>query len=98
MKNLDSITREICRDLLAYPIPALLSRDDFVARYMPQYRSPYELPSGLRLRRDGRPVKPTRATHDAQVTKRNNLIEAAYAKYAELHKSQAEFDARTGVS
>ena len=61
--------------------PPMLSRDEFVGRYMPQYVRPYEPPSGIRLTHSGRPMMSTKASNQAQVTKRENRIDAAYQEY-----------------
>lgn len=96
--TLDQITRAVCHDLLAFPIPPRLSREEFVAKYFPQYVEPYRISHALHLRPDGRPTRPNPGTWRAQITKRETKISAAYARYCELHQSQAEFDARSGVS
>lgn len=62
------------------PAPAL-SREDFIARFMPKYARPYEAPRGIRLNARGRCIQSTRGSHQAQVTKRENRISEAYARY-----------------
>lgn len=75
------------RDLMALPKPPLLTREQFVARYMPQYVKAYT--PNYRIRtyvKDGR-VRIPRVTQGgvkAQVTKRNNRIDSAYADYVTL--------------
>lgn len=76
------------------PIPALLSREAFVQTYMPKYAGTYRPPSGIRLRPDGHPMMTTRGSVQAQLTKRDNRINAAYAAYCADHAAQIAFDAK----
>lgn len=76
------------RDLIiALTLPPLLSRADFVAKYLPQYVRDYEPPRGIILRPDGRPTRSTKGSVRAQVTKRDNRINEAYARYCAMHEA-----------
>ena len=95
---LDKISRAICRDMLSFPLPPKLDRAGFVAKYLPQYAERYALPAGLRLRPDGRATNPTRGTWQAQETKRQNRIDAAFVLYTRLWDAQDAADRRASAA
>ena len=87
-----TITRNWIRSFLAYPIPALLTREQFVAQYMPQYAKDYSPPSGIRMVVGASGVPhvqmSSRGSIQAQVTKRDNRIDENYAAYCSDHAAQ----------
>lgn len=71
------IWRDVC---LPLEKPALLTREEFIAKYLPQYVEPYRPPTGIRLA-GSRVIVSTPASIKAQVSKRNNRIDLAYSEY-----------------
>lgn len=79
--------------VIAIPLAPLLTREEFVQKYMPQYAREYEPPRGLRTythKKTGRIVVPqsTRGSINAQVSKRNNRIDDNYKRYKDTWESQ----------
>jgi hypothetical protein len=70
----------------------LLTRDEFVAKYLPQYTRAYNPPVGIRahIDKNGKYRVPmsTRGSIQAQVTKRNNRIDSEYAEYCAMHAEE----------
>ncbi len=74
------------RDLVvALPKPELMNREQFVAKYMPEYATEYRPDYRIRTYLDKnnrlRIPQTTKGSIQAQVTKRNNRIDAAYEQY-----------------
>lgn len=57
------------------------TRETFVARYFPRYVEAYRPPTGIRLRSDGRSTRTTPGNVKAQHTKRDKIIDDAFASY-----------------
>ena len=75
------LLRPWLNDFFRTESPPLLHREAFVTRYFPRYVRPYELPTGIRLRPDGRPTRGGKANRNAQQTKRDNIIDTAFEAY-----------------
>jgi hypothetical protein len=90
-----NVMRSVYRDLFAIETPALLSRDEFVLKYMPKYARAYSLPTGIRLHKNGRPKMVCKGTFQTQITKRNNIIDSVYSQYVWARQNQIDFDANS---
>lgn len=86
------------RDFYGYPIPPRLERAEFVAKYLPQYAREYSPPTGIRayMDKNGKYHVPqsTPGSIGAQLTKRNNRIDAAYALYLAQWQDTWDRDAK----
>lgn len=83
------------REIWALPFPTLLPREEFVRKYMPQYKEGYSSPTGIRSyfnQKTKRMVIPrsTKGSHQAQVTKRNNRIDKEYELYKKCWETEKE--------
>jgi hypothetical protein len=85
-----TIPRPWLSTFYAHPIPELMSREAFVARFMPQYVRDYQPPMGIRLNDKGRPMMSTKGSVQSQITKRNNRIDEAYSAYCQDHAATVE--------
>lgn len=72
-----------------------MTREEFVAKYLPKYSRPYVAPMGIRLDKQGRPVRSTPGSYQAQVTKRENTIAEVYAAYCSDHSAMVEMDRKS---
>lgn len=81
-------------DFYSIPIPLLLSREDFIAKYMPQYVRDYTAPTGIRLNKLGYPMRSTSGSFKAQVSKREGKIAEAFQAYCQDHAAAVEMDRR----
>ena len=86
-------------DLIGSPLPDRLERSEFVAKYLPQHAREYSPPTGIRayMDKNGKyhvPVS-THGSIGAQITKRNNRIEAAYSVYLAQWEEAAKMSSNT---
>lgn len=74
----------------------LLSKEDFVKLYLPQYARDYKSPTGIRMVKgvsgNFHVQMSTPGSHKAQVTKRQNRIDMEYEKYLAVKNCQIELD------
>lgn len=75
------------RDLVIEINPTRLTREQFVAKYLPQYVREYSPPTGLRLNARGRVMMSSRGSVRAQVTKREHRIDEAYNDYLKMFEA-----------
>lgn len=82
-------------------VPALLTREGFIAKYFPQYAKSYEPPKGIRLAKPkkdekiGKPITSTKGSIQAQQTRRNHRIDAAYSDYISSRNAVIQMNERS---
>lgn len=84
----------LCDVLFPIIKPALLTRQEFVTKYLPKYAQEYRPPIGIRLNARGRPMMSSRGSINAQVTKRERVIDECFVAYLSDYKAAVDFDAR----
>lgn len=77
--------KDYFKEFFTIPKSPLLTRDQFVSKYMPQYKNEYHPDYRIRTytNKKGqlRCPKITKGSIQAQITKRNNRIDAEYGNY-----------------
>jgi hypothetical protein len=77
------------RDIIIPLNPVRLNRDQFIAKYFPQYVKPWRPDYRIHLRPDGRPSRmPIAGDFKSQQTKRDNRINAAFENYNQCFDAQ----------
>lgn len=93
-----TIPRPWLKTFYAYPIPPKLSREEFVRQYLPKYVHEYRSPTGVRMVRGAsgklHAQKSTKASWQAQVSKRERRINEAFAAYCSDHGAAEELDSK----
>lgn len=71
------------RDFLQLEAPPRLSREEFVAKYLPQYSKPYVPQSGILMRGNGRNCRVVNTGSGAAsaISRRENRITEAFNRY-----------------
>lgn len=71
----------------------ILSKEEFVAKYIPKYQNPYKFNYGLegfKLRKNScYPVDHKPSHNVAQQTKRDRFVEAVYQRYLSIKNSES---------
>lgn len=90
--TMNTTKRPWLKDFLALEAPARLTREEFVARYLPKYSKPYVPRSGILMRGNGKGCRVVNTGSGAKsaIARRENRISEAFEAYLSDYASHEQ--------